>query len=415
MPVLVQPIRSDLGYVACGKQSVGGTSVAPNVFPRFMDGSSLMISAKAEDIWEGDGSRRLGSIVKNLQEVAIKLTIAPRPNEIGFFEVMAQGAGSDTYTAPTVSTTLSSATLVNATTASVAANTGLTGSGTIALVLSAGTAREEIAIFNIPPTGAGPYVLTVASAYNGGHLLLAHNSADTVQTAATHVITDQSDGNYYTFEVSMGGTAGSIIRVRDCKCKTLKRSAKAGSILMYELEVQGIACVAQGSAATLTFDPHPYVLFTYGVFTLDGSTSGDALAVDSFDIAQNNNPDTTIQTEQVTLAAIIFGNLGLDVGLSIIYQNGNRIAETYFGSATGTTDAQALFVGSLLLVFTLPDTLNIVTYSVPFMTYTKAEPPALKKDGKAFRQALSATSTSNFAQNQYLLQTTVANTSYAAY
>jgi len=66
MPVLVQPIRSDLGYVACGKQSVGGTSVAPNVFPRFMDGSSLMISAKAEDIWEGDGSRRLGSIVKNL-------------------------------------------------------------------------------------------------------------------------------------------------------------------------------------------------------------------------------------------------------------------------------------------------------------------------------------------------------------
>jgi len=184
---------------------------------------------------------------------------------------------------------------------------------------------------------------------------------------------------------------------------------------MYELEVQGIACIVQASAATLTFDPHQYLLFDSGVWTLDGSTTGDALAVDSFDISQNNNPDTTIQTEQVTLAAIIFGNLGLDVGLSIIYQNGNRIAETYFGSATGTTDAQALFVGSLLLVFTLPDTLNIVTYSVPFMTYTKAEPPALKKDGKAFRQALSATSTSNFAQNQYLLQTTVANTSYAAY
>lgn len=415
MPTLISPIRGDAGYAGCAKQTVGGTAVAPTLFPRWMDGSSISLTAKAEDIWEGDGSRRLGSIVKNLQEIGIKLTIAPRPNEIGFFETMAQGAGSDTYATPTVSTTLSAASLVNATSVSVAANTGLTGSGTIALVLSAGTAREEIAIFNIPPTGAGPYVLTVATAYNGGHLLLAHTMSDTVQTAGTHVITDQSDGSYYTFEVSLGGTAGIIIRVRDCKCKTLKRSSKAGSILMYELEVQGIACIVQASAATLTFDPHQYLLFDSGVWTLDGSTTGDALAVDSFDISQNNNPDTTIQTEQVTLAAIIFGNLGLDVGLSIIYQNGNRIAETYFGSATGTTDAQALFVGSLLLVFTLPDTLNIVTYSVPFMTYTKAEPPALKKDGKAFRQALSATSTSNFAQNQYLLQTTVANTSYAAY
>jgi hypothetical protein len=139
------------------------------------------------------------------------------------------------------------------------------------------------------------------------------------------------------------------------------------------------------------------------------------LAVDSFDISQNNNPDTSIQTEGLTLAAIIFGNLGLDVGLAIIYQNGNRIAQTYFGGASGTTDAQAMLIGSLLLTFSLADTLNTVTYSVPTMVYTKAEPPALKKDGKAFRQTLSATSTSNFAQASYLLQTTVNNTNYSAY
>jgi len=412
---LLLPIRSDSGYVATGKQSSGGTAVAPTVFPRWFDGSALSIEQKDEDVWEGDGSRRLGSVIKNLQSATIKLTIAPRPNEIGFFETMAQGAGSDAYTAPTVSTTLSSATLANATTASVAANTGLTGSGTIALVLSAGTAREEIAIFNIPPTGAGPYVLTVATAYNGGHLLLAHSMSDTVQTAGTHVITDQSDGSYYTFEVSLGGTAGIIIRLRDCKCKTLKRSGKAGSILMYELEVQGIACIVQASAATLTFDPHQYLLFTSGAFTLNGSTTGDALAIESFDISQNNNLDVTIQSEQLTLAAIIFGNLGVDVGLSLFYQNGNLIAEAYFGGASGTTDAQAPLIGSLLLTFTLPDTLNTVTYSVPYMTYTKVEPPALKKDGKAFKLSSSSTATSNFAQNQYLLQTTVANTSYAAY
>lgn len=415
MALTVSPIRSDNGYVGIGKQTTGGTAVAPTVFPRWMDGSSISIEQKDEDVWEGDGSRRLGSVIKNLQSASVKLTIMPRPNEIGFFETMAQGAGADSYTAPSISTTLSAASLANATSVSVAANTGLTGSTAIPLVLSAGTAREEIAIFQPPTTGSGPYTLNVNSGYNGGHLLLAHNSGDTVQSAATHVITDQADGNYYSFEVSLGGTSGIIIRVRDCKCKSLKRSAKAGSILTYELEVEGIACIVQGSAATPTFDPHQYLLYDTGVFTLDGSTTGDALAVDSFDITQNNNLDTSIQTEALTLAAIIYGNLGIDVGLSLIYQNGNRIAETYFGGASGTTDAQAILIGSLLLVFSLADTLNTVTYSVPYMAYTKAEPPALKKDGKAFRQQLSATSTSNFAQQAYLLQTTVTNTSYAAY
>lgn len=415
MPTLIVPIRSDRAYVGVAKQTVGGTPVTPNMFPRWVDGSALQLDVKAEDVWEGDGSRRLSSIIKNLQEVKIKHVFMPRPNEIGFFEAMAMGNGSDAYTAPAVNTTLSSASLANATSISVGANTGLTGSTNISLVLSAGTAREEIAVFLPPATGAGPYVLNVASTYNGGKLLYAHSSGDTVQSASSHVITDQTDGNYYTYEVSLGDTAGIIVRVRDCKCVSVKRSAKAGGILTYELELQGIACTVQASAATVTYDTHGYFLYDSGVWTLDGGTTGYALAVDSFDIEQKNNPDTSIQTESLVLAAIIYGNLSVDVGISVIYLDGSYISKVYFGGATGTADSQTIYQGNLTLTFTLADNFNSVTYNILTLDYTKAEPPAPKKDGKAFRQPLSATSVSNFSQNPYLLQTTVNNTTFSAY
>lgn len=416
MPTLVTAIRSDRAYVGIGKQSVGGTAIAPTLFPRWLDGSSIMVDIKASDVWEGDGSRRLGSIIKNLQTVKLKLVCQPRPNELGFFEEMAMGAGSDVYTAPTINTTLSALVASGATSISVVANAGLTGVLAIPLVLSAGTARQEIAIFQPPVTGAGPYALAVAASYNGGKLLFAHNSADTVQSPPQHVLTDQTDGNFYSWEVSIGDTAGIIIRVRDCKLETIKRSAKFGDILTYEIEVQGIACIVQASAATVVFDPQGYFLFDQGVWTLDGVTgTAYALAVDSFDITQKNNLDTTIQTEQLTLATIIFGNLGVDVGLSIVYEDGSYVAKVYFGGAGGTADAQAIYQGSLSLTFTLVDTFNSVNYQITTLDYTKADVPQMKKGGKAYRQQVSATSVSNFSQNPFLLQTTVQNTTFAAY
>jgi len=409
---LILAIREDNAYIGIGKQSQGGTSVAPSYFPRWLDGSNIQLDIKAEDVWEGDGSRHLSLIIKNRQEVKGKLVVAPRPNELGLLEAMAQGSGSDTYTAPTTNTTLAAAATAGATTISLTANTGLTSSGTATLVIDSGLATEEIVTITTPPSGTGPYTATLA---NGATLQQAHSSGATVQSTAQHVIIDESDGAFYTFEVSLGGTSGIILRVRDCKVEQIKRSAKAGGLLTYEVDWQGIATVAQTSASTVTLEPHPPFLYTEGVWTLDGSTTGDAVAIESFDITQKNNLDTTIQTEQLTLATLIFGMLTLDVGLNLIMQNGSRIASTYFGSPTGTTDAQAVATGSVQLVFTQANQFYTVTYNIPTMTYTKAEPPAPKKDGKAFRIAVSASSTSDMGANAYLLQSTVANLVDAAY
>jgi hypothetical protein len=412
MPTLLTPIRGDRAYIGFAQETTPGTPVAPTIFPRWIDGSNIQIDVKAEDVWEGDGSRRLGSIIKNGQQVKIKLVCLPRPNELGALEKMAMGAGSDTFTAPATNTTLSTGATPGATTISLTANTGLTTAGTVPLVLNPGGADEEFVTVTTPGTGTGPYVYTLA---NGATIQKTHSTSEAVKSQPSHVFTDQVDGDYWTFEVSLGDTAGIIIRVRDCKAETVKRSGKKGGILTYDVEVSGIACIVQASPATITYDSHTYFLFAQGAWTLDGSTTGDALAVESFDISQKNNLDTEIQTEQLVLSAIIFGNLNVDVGINLVFQNGNRIAETYFGSATGTADSQAIYAGSLSLLFTLSDGFNHVQYNVPTLDYTKAEPPAPKKDGKAMRIALSATSVSNFSQNAYLLQTTVANTTFAAY
>jgi len=422
MAVIV-PIRSDNSYIGLAKEVTPGTPVAPTTFPRWQS-LSIEIDAKMEDIWEVDGSRRLSTIIKNRQMVKIKFTAALRPIELGLIESAAMGASSDTYTGPTVNTTLSSGSSIGATSISVAANTGLTGSTVIPLVIDAGLATEEIALFAPPVTGAGPYTLNVSNTYNGGNgLKFAHTSGHTVQGAANHVMVDQSDGAYWTFEVGLGtlfGAGGTTLRVRTCKIETCKRSAKAGGLLMHDIEVVGIASTVQGSPATVTLESHQPFLFTQSAWTVDGATTGDAPNLKSFDIEQKNNCDVDIQTEQLTLAAIIYGMLTVGVGFDVVFTAASKIYQTYFGSTTGTTDAQALGLGSLLVTFTQPDTLQTVQYSILTLAYTKIGMPAPNKDGKHYSLNVSGTSIASplagvGVNNAYMLQTTVNNTQYSGY
>lgn len=398
--------------------------MAPSVFPRWLDGTSIEIDGKFEDFREGDGSRRLSTIIKNRQLVKIKLTASLRPIELGFFEAAAQGSGSDTYTAPTVNTTLSAGSSIGATSISVAANTGLTGSTVIPLVIDAGLATEEIALFAPPVTGAGPYTLNVSNTYNGGNgLKLAHTSGHTVQSAAVHAITDQSDGNYYTIEVGLGslfGANGTTLRVRSCKVVSFKRSAKAGGALMHELEFVGIAATVQVSPATVTLEQHGLFLFTQSSWTLDGVTTGDAPNLEGFTIEQKNNLDDTCQTEQLTLAALMFGMLDIGFSFDAAFIAASRFYLTYFGSSSGTTDSQTLGLGSLAVTFTQPDTLQSVTYTILTLGYTKTTISNPKKDGKHYKMNVSSTSIAAplagvGANNAYVLQTTLSNTQYAAY
>lgn len=405
------PLRSNDAYFAFGKQSVQGTAVAPSVFPRWVDGTKLEMDAKMEDVWEGDGSRRLSFILKNMQNVKATHMCYPRPNEVAFFESAAMGSGSDTYTAPATGVSLTTSGAGNtagSTTLTLSASTGLGSSGSYNLVLSAGTVNEEVVTVTTPGT-TNAFTVTIPAT----GLRFTHANGQTAEGAAQHVLVDTVDGAYYTIEIGLGGTSGIILRVKDCKCNSIKRSSKSGTLFSIETEWEGLTTAVQASALTPTFDMHSPFIFQQGVWTLDGVTSGDALYVDMFDIAQKNNLDVT-QTERLTPDASIFGNINVDVSTQWIFQNGQRIRDVYFGSATGTADSQTVYTGTLVLLFTQPDQFHTLQYSVPTMNYTKATVPEPKHDGKAWRQPVSASSTSNMSANTYLLQTTVTDTTYSA-
>jgi hypothetical protein len=410
--MVFSPLGSANAYIAFAEQTSGlGVVATPSYFPRWLNGSGFEMDLKTEEIREG-GTRRASQHIKNGQSVKIKLMCLPRPNELALFEAMAAGSSSDTYTGPTVSTTTSgSSNTAGSTTLVLVDNTGLTASGTVYVVAEPGTSKEEVVALTTPGSGSStPYTYTIA---NSGTLKYTHSASSTVKSSAKHVITDQLDGQYYTFEISLGGTSGLILRVRDCKLETIKRSSSAGKSLQYDLELIGCVSLVQSSALTVTLEAHNQFLYTQGVFTIDGSATGDALEVSKFDISGKNNLDA-IQAEKLVFDGIIFGKVDMDVNVDLIFQTSARIQNTFFGSATGTTDAQAMYTGSLSLVFTQADNFNTVTYSLPTLAYTKVGLPQPKDDNKAFTHAYTATANSAQGANTYLIQTTVTDTLYAA-
>ena len=396
-------------------QSGQGTPVAPNYFFRWLDGTKMEFDLKVAEVWEGDGTRHLSQIIKAHQMVKATIKLNPRPIELGFLESASLGSGADTFVTAVSSTTVSAGTVAGATSISVASSTGLPGSGTVTLVVGAGTVNEEIATFNMPATGAGPFVLTVSAS---GTLKNLHNSAEIVRNYSSHTLIDTVDSAYYTLEYGLGSlnsAAGPTIRITDCKVESIKREAKAGGLFEIELELYGIATTSQGSPSTVSYENHNPFLYSQsnGGWTVNGSTTGDAVAVSGFSITQKNALDTSIQAEQLVLAALAFGNLDIDVKLDLIFQNTSLIAQTYW--AGGTVDAQAIGSGITIVKFTQPDGFHTVQYTIPTLSYTKTKMPEPKKDGKHFKLEVEGKSTSNQSQNAYLVQCVIHNTNNVTY
>src|SRR5258708_6355059 len=98
MTVLIIPMRASNAYVAAGKQTVSGTAVAPSYFFWWLDGTKIEFDLKTELIKEGDATRHLSQIIKNMQAVKIHLVSDVRPAQLGFLEEAGMGISSDTVT-----------------------------------------------------------------------------------------------------------------------------------------------------------------------------------------------------------------------------------------------------------------------------------------------------------------------------
>lgn len=419
---ILTPFRGNNYYIGFAEQSDPNTPAAPTIFPRWRNGTKIEIAPAFSEEEEGDGSRRTTLLIKAGQKVKGTIKTSLRPNEKGNFEKWAHGAGSETYTAAAVATTLAGATLANATSATVHSNTGLTGSGTIPLVLEAGTSTEEIAVFTIPATGGSdPYTLAVDSSYNGGHLKLAHASSGTVKSKATHAFTDQSDGPYLTIEAGWGilfSGGGTAIRIKACKIDKFTTEGEHGKILMDTIEFTGIVSTVQVSAATVTLEQHAPFIFYQGSYTVDGNSTAQALR--KFTIERGNNLDDDTQGEGLNPTCLIFTKLDVKLKWSLILTDFSPIYQTFYGSKTGTTDSTQVGLGSFNALFTQPDTLNTLQYKVLTVGYTNSPWPAPAEDGKHWDVDYEGTSvvtplSGAGPNNAYKLQTTLTNTQFAAY
>lgn len=321
---------------------------------------------------------------------------------------MHQGAVSTT--SATTITAGSSQTIVVAAPTNILVGSSLLfsgGTGTPETVVVTAVAGTSVTAF-FTNIHSGAYTITVA--------------ADAVRTATTHTMSDKSDGNFYTVEVGLGslfGGAGMTVRITDCKVDLVKRTSKAGTLLRIEFDWSGIATVVQASPATVTLENHSPFYYVTGAWTLDGSTTGDAPYIESFDIAQKNALDVAIQSEKLILDSIIFGSVDVTLTFQAIFQNPAHVYLTYFGNATlpgtGATDAQAIGAGSLVLTFTQVDGFHTLSYTLTTLHYNKAAPPVPKLDGKHLVLPMSADSVSNQGINLNVIQTTVANAQTAAY
>jgi len=318
-----------------------------------------------------------------------------------------------------INTSLTTATTAGGTTVITGNNNGLTAGGTQIVMLSPGSLVEEIVTVTVPGTGSGPYTYTVAAS---GTVKNVHPIGDTVVGPTLHSMKDQTDGSFYTVEVGLGslfGSAGTTLRFVDCKVELVKRTSKAGQLLELEVDLVGIASVVQASPSTVTLENHAPFYYTSGVWTLDGSTAGDAPYVESFDIQQKNNMDLAIQSEKITLDAVIFGNVDVSLTYQVIFQNPARFYLAYFGSSTlpgtGATDVQAIGAGALILVFTQADGYHTITYTCPTLHYTKVTPPVPKVDGKHMLMQVAAEATSNQGANLNVLTAVIGNSQTALF
>lgn len=341
--------------------------------------------------------------------------------EIVVLTLPGTGTGPYTYTIANTGTLqfahAAGATVKSTAGVTLTATTGIPGSGTVALALSQGTANEEIVLCQCPAQTSTLYALSTGSQTVAmGAFALTHTAADAIKAYATHVLTDQTIGDYWSVEVSMGGTAGYIYRIVDAQVDQIKISAKAGMQVQLEVDFVGCTVLRQTTAATVSFENHLPFLFQQSAsyWTLDGVTTGDAPYVSSFALTLKNAIDL-IQTEHLTLDALLYTTVTVDCSFAVLFQNGNRYNSAYLGNISGTSDAQQMATGSLLLSFVQPTGFFSNQLSAPNLVYTKvsgADKP--KTAGKHLEQTLEAASISNNGVAAYVVQDTLQTMQYAA-
>ncbi len=403
-------IENNLAYFGAAKQSAWGTAVTtPTWYHRWLDGSALIEGAQQTSQRVGDTSPAVSLSWKTGQYWGFKVVEYMWPQSLGYVLAALLGTNSDTYTAPTKSTTLSGAS--NTAGASSLVLVGdLGNTGTLALNVNPGYASTTYEVVSIDATtrsGSGPYTYTIAAS---GTLKYTHSAGETVNNLSQHVFTRQpTTFNPCTYEVGFGtssNTTKQAIRLTDAVCTDLTISGQKGQLWQLQhnwiartgtllTSVQSITSASFEGGNKVGVAGGPFVWWQGSNWQINGSSSNNAATIENFQIQiKNSTAWDDMQSEVLTPAYFLPGNIDISGSMTVELVSFAQYNDMYFGSpsaANNSTDSNLVGYESIDITCA-SDAVNSFEITLPQVYYTAAKMES-KLDGKAMRQPLSFTAT----------------------
>src|SRR5690348_6602272 len=299
-------IENNLAYFGAAKQSAWGTAVTtPTWFHRWLDGSALIEGAQQTSMRVGDTSPAVSLTWKTGQYWGFKIVEYMWPQSLGYVLSNLLGNNSDTYTAPTKSTTLSGSSNTAGSTSLVLVG-DLGNTGTLALNINPGYASTTYEVVTIDCTtrsGSGPYTYTIATS---GTLKYTHSAGETVNNLSQHVFTRQNTTyNPCTYEVGFGtssNTTKQAVRMTDAVCTDLTISGQKGQLWQLQhnwiartgtllTSVQSISSTSFEGGNKVGVAGGPFVWWQGSSWQINSSSSNNAATIESFQRSEEHTSE----------------------------------------------------------------------------------------------------------------------------
>lgn len=371
--------RENAVYVAGGKESAWGAGVPATWGWYWLDGSDANPETKLSSEREGDTSPFKALVWKTEQHEVIKIVEYVHPILAGYALQALCGTGSDTYTAPTVNTTLAAPIVAGATSCQVAANLGNVGTQVCIFEPGYTSATWEIATLDLTTkTGTGPYTYTLAASAT---FQKGHSNAGVVQSASNHVFTRKGAYDPYSIEIGWntdGGTLQKAIRYIDCTCVDLKITSEKGKKLKFEHTWYATAFQELGTFTVPPYETNkPMTHYdANGLWQLNAAATLNALTIDKFEVDfKNSTAAEDCQSEGLQPVYFIPGNCDITGSYEVLFNDWSQYNLAYAGGRTvATGKGDSVIVGTeAILALWQPDLLNSLQVSLPNVFYSAAK------------------------------------------
>lgn len=396
------PLRGNNVYAGWAKEATWGTPVAPTSFWRWEDGSASKINARFAVEREGDTTPHSSLVYKSEQSGDLKIVEYVRPRTVGCALQAFFGTGSDTYVAPTKSTTLAASITAGATTFQSTGDLGNVGNLAMNFTPAVASATYEVQTVNLTTrTGAGPYTYTLAGT---AAFLNAHSNADVITSASTHTFTRQvTTYDPYSIEIGRGDGVNApfqVVRFVDCVCYDLTLTSEFGKPLRLEHSwyaadaklITGNATVVLEGGSQVGQSAAPITHMMGGTWTLNNLTTGNAATIKKVVLkAKNSTGVNDFVLEKIQPAYFTIDNWDVTLELTVKFNSFNDYYMCYFGGVTNpaanTLDSYLVGYGQYSVTYT-EDAVNSLAISAPYAAYAAPTELPFKLDGRPIDQQI---------------------------